>query len=200
MKLYDQYLKIAVALLLLTGAVRGQEPNSSLQAGVDYVAGEIIILLKSSSEAQVAVQGSSTNGVQQMGLASLDRLNTRKEVKRIGESAARQVSALAARRYVLSVPEGQELNLVQAYSNNEHVELASLNHIYQTALTPNDTNWSAQWNFDDDHLQAEKAWDIHTGSTNVLVGVIDTGLDYDHPDLSPNMWSNRGEISVDQWS
>ena len=55
MKSYDQYLKIAVALLLLTGAARGQEPDSSLQAGVDYVSGEIIILLKSSSEAQVAI-------------------------------------------------------------------------------------------------------------------------------------------------
>ena len=111
MKSYDRYLKVAVALLLLTGAAIGQEPNSSLQAGVDYVPGEIIILLRSASEAQVAIQGSSTNGVQQMGLASLDRLNTRREVKRIGESAARQVSALAARRYVLSVTEGQELNM-----------------------------------------------------------------------------------------
>lgn len=63
MKLHDRYLKVAVALLLLTGAARGQEPNSSLQAGVDYVLGEIIILLKSSSEAQVAIQESSTNGV-----------------------------------------------------------------------------------------------------------------------------------------
>ena len=192
MKSHNQYLKIAVAILLLTGAARGQEPSGSVQAGVDYVPGEIIILLRSASEDQVAIQRASTNGVQRMGIASLDQLNTRKGVKHIGESAARQVSALAARRYVLSVPEGQEINLVKAYLNNEHVELASLNHIYQTALTPNDTNWLAQWNFDDDHLQAEEAWDVHTGSPNVLVGVIDTGLDYDHPDLSPNMWSGRG--------
>ena len=191
MKAYDPYLKTVVAILLLTGAATGQEPSGSGQAGVDYVPGEIIILLRSTSESQVRLERSPTNGVQ-MGLVSLDLLNVRKEVTRIGESAARHVSALAARRYVLSVPEGQELTLVRAYSSNEHVELASLNHIYETVLTPDDDHWSEQWNFDDDHLQAEAAWDIHTGSSNVLVGVIDTGLDYDHPDLSPNMWSGRG--------
>ena len=114
-------------------------------------------------------------------VAGTDGGNTRKEVTRIGESAARHVSALAVRRYVLSVPEGQELSLVRAYSSNEHVELASLNHIYETVLTPDDDDWSDQWNFDDDHLQAEEAWDIHTGSPNVLVGVIDTGRHQQQP-------------------
>ena len=189
MKSYDQYLKTAVAILLLARVAISQEPNGSGQAGVDYVPGEIIILLRSASESQVRLERSPTTGVR-MGVASLDLLNTQKKVTRIRESAAREVSTLADRRYLLSVPEGQELNLVRAYSSNEHVEIAGLNHIYRTALTPDDTDWSDQWNFNDDHLQAEKAWDIHTGSPNVVVGVLDTGIDYLHPDLAPNMWSD----------
>ena len=96
MKVHNSYLKTAVAVLLLTGAARSQEPSGAGQAGVDYVPGEIIILLKATSQSQVRLERSPTHGVQ-MGLASLDVLHARKEVTRIGESAARHVSALAAR-------------------------------------------------------------------------------------------------------
>ena len=78
MKSHDQYLKIAVTLLLLTGVARGQEPSGSGQAGVDYVPGKIIILLRSASEAQVRLERSPTTGVR-MGVASLDLLNIQKK-------------------------------------------------------------------------------------------------------------------------
>ena len=75
---------------------------------------------------------------------------------------------------------------------------------------PNDPQFSHQWHLrNDSHTargqyvldgqrdndnDATKAWDITTGSSSVVVAVIDSGIDYNHPDLINNIWSNPHEI------
>jgi subtilisin family serine protease len=58
---------------------------------------------------------------------------------------------------------------------------------------PNDPQASGQWA----HrvIESAKAWDIGQGSHSVTVGIVDTGFDYNHPDLKDNIWVNPGEIA-----
>jgi thermitase len=62
-------------------------------------------------------------------------------------------------------------------------------------LIPNDPLYGQQW-----HLQkisAPMAWGQTTGSSNIVVATIDSGVDYTHPDLAANIWRNPGETGQD---
>ncbi|MFQ5574282.1 MAG: S8 family serine peptidase, partial [Terriglobia bacterium] len=62
------------------------------------------------------------------------------------------------------------------------VEFAEPNHFRSASLTPNDTYYSLQWGLA--KISAPAAWDISTGSAETTIAVIDTGVDYNHPDLA----------------
>ncbi len=63
------------------------------------------------------------------------------------------------------------------------------------ALTPNDPMIADQWYLD--NINAYSAWDTSVGSKDVIVAIMDTGIDLDHPDLVDNIWINKGEIPGD---
>ncbi|WP_009965545.1 S8 family serine peptidase [Verrucomicrobium spinosum] len=72
------------------------------------------------------------------------------------------------------------------------------------APAPNDPSFNQQWALSNTgqtggmagaDINALTAWAVTEGSSNVIVAVIDTGMDMDHPDLEPNLWTNPGEIA-----
>lgn len=126
--------------------------------------------------------------------------------------------------HLLAVPEGHELSTVTALRSDARVEYAELNYrIYAPEpraapllqmptlaapaamqVTPDDplyANW--QWNLNntgqsggtpDADIDAPEAWDITTGSHEIIIAVLDSGVDLEHPDLADKLWTNPGEI------
>ncbi len=77
------------------------------------------------------------------------------------------------------------------------VELAYAepNYVRHFTKVPNDLMYGDLWGMP--KISAPAAWDVTTGSKDVVVAVIDTGMDMDHPDLLSNLWNNDGEIPGD---
>ncbi len=120
------------------------------------------------------------------------------ELKRLGQGV-----------HVLQVPAGLEGVVVALLKNNPLVRYAELDYRHKAAggTIPNDPSFGNQWGmlnvgqllngyygFAGQDSSVAPAWGISTGSNSVVVAVLDTGLQYTHPDLFPNVWSNPGGI------
>lgn len=64
-----------------------------------------------------------------------------------------------------------------------------------TRFTPNDPLFRQQYEWQ--RIDAERAWGVTTGSASVVIGIIDSGVDYEHQDLAPKLWNNPGETGND---
>ena len=152
-----------------------------------YIPGEVLVKFKDEAS--------------RSAIASLSADMGAKEVRTMS------VNATVIHRYkldgTLSVDEA-----VLKYRRDPAVEYAEPNYLYWLQIIPNDTQFDSLWGLHnigqtvdgtagktDADIDAPEAWDISTGSPNVIVAVIDSGIAYDHPDLAPNIWTNPGEIA-----
>ena len=152
----------------------------------DYVPDELLVKFKSDIE-----KGSIQKAHALLGA------NKMKEFKFIGFQHIKLPAGM-------SVEEG-----IQKYLQNPDVEYVQPNYILRIkTTTPNDTGYANLWGLHntgqtvnntsgivDADIDAPEAWDITTGSDNVVIAVIDSGVAYDHPDLKDNIWTNPGETS-----
>ena len=89
--------------------------------------------------------------------------------------------------------------MLAALRRSPHFEFAEPDFIYPPALTPNDPYYSSEWHLP--KIQASQAWDITTGSSSVVIAILDSGVEVSHPDLAGllvpgwNFYSNNADTS-----
>ncbi|MHC5116170.1 MAG: hypothetical protein ACYSQY_03795, partial [Planctomycetota bacterium] len=115
----------------------------------------------------------------------------------------------------VELPPGQTLDEFVDFCNRiETVEYAEIDYPLTAHAVPNDPDFPLQWHLDnigqdypasgsynpppglvDADIDAPEAWETVTDCNEVIIAVIDTGVDYDHPDLVNNMWVNSAELN-----
>ena len=85
-------------------------------------------------------------------------------------------------------------------NNDLNIEYAEPNYISKISSSPeNEPDFSKMWGLYNTiskgiDINASAAWKISTGNSNIVVGIIDSGIDYNHKDLKDNIWINNKEI------
>ncbi len=101
----------------------------------------------------------------------------------------------------MTVP--QALSTLGRDARVQYVEPNRYNYLDATTVIPNDALFTDLWAMNntgqtggtpDADIDAVEAWDINTGSSDVVIAVIDSGLDMGHEDIAANVWTNPGEI------
>lgn len=168
----------ASTALLPAGFLKGKDPLQS------YVPDELLIKFKPTASLQSQELTLSSHGM-------------------------KKIRALDRSGWVhLKLPQGYSVEAAMAaYRGNPTVEYVQPNFIYRIATAPNDPSYGQQWALKNigqpistpsysannpgvagKDMDMELAWDLITDCTNIVVAVLDTGVNYTHLDLALNMW------------
>lgn len=187
-------MKKLSVLGILGLAVLSQTAFAKMSYEAPYVPGEVLVKLKPGLKGRFLTQKSL-----------------------LGADVKKELNATAGEFLLIKSYQKSTLSLINELKSLPEVEYAEPNYLYsinRQAVAPIDPMYGKLWGLKNTganepdrngntsttpgvasaDIDAERAWSITKGSKDIVIAVIDTGIDYNHPDLKNNMWINEGEI------
>lgn len=202
----SQYLltMVCITTLVLSPFIVGATYDDALSSATknhlegSFVPNEILIGLE--PEAAQRLMGLNLPSTR-TGIDSVDQLSAKYGVQQMAPifadlepSDSIAVKYGLAGIFKLTVPAGTDIfSMVAEYRADPNVAYAEPNRIYVATEIPNDTDFNKQWALNntgqtggkpDADIDAPEAWNIEKGKTTVMIAIVDTGVDYTHPDLA----------------
>ena len=168
------YSRRILAMTLLLLFALGSSAFAAVAPGYEYVPGQIIVKFKD-------------------GVPGAEKSNLFSSVAGV---KLRDFKQIKAEHWQVT---GRIEDIVSRLEDDPRVEYAQPNYVLYALEIPNDTRFGDLWGMNNDgdftdpsgnvavadaDIDAVEAWDVYTGSSSVLVAVIDSGVDYTHPDLA----------------
>ena len=164
-------LAVIAALGLLVGGTTDPQAQSPARTTTPYATGELLVKYKPAFQSQA-----SDAHLRRWGISTLKVFKTQ-GLHRVKLPAAMSVH-----------------NALELFRQDPQVEFAEPNYYrHLRATTPNDPDYSQLWALP--KINAPGGWDLATDCSTTVVGLIDSGVDYTHPDLAANIWTNPGDIA-----
>ena len=175
-------LTMSVLILVsTTSAFTGKTRSNDPKEKKDYEGGSLIVKFKPSATGEIK-----------------DSIHRRHGSEKVKEFPSLNIHHIKLKKG-MNIEEA-----IALYQAEPDVEYAEPNYLLTIQAVPNDSYFNYLWSLYNTgqtggtagaDIDAVRAWDITSGSDNVAIAVIDTGIDYNHPDLLANMWVNLAEYN-----
>lgn len=161
----------------------------------DYLPGTVIFRLKEANRNLAGINSVNHPAIE-AAFASIGVTSAKKifadAVKPAAEFINGEKTADLSLIYVASYRSDKSVEdaVNELYASGQ-VEYAQPKYVQKVAFTPNDPQIGQQYFIN--RIQAPAGWDIQQGDTNVVIGIVDSGIDWDHPDLAANIKLNYAD-------
>lgn len=210
-----RFLTVALIFPLVLIAPQLRVFATKVHSPTNYAAGEVVVKLKTGApELQVADQAERLMRIARLGGEQGAAVSDRAAEPLAKSTSNERLSEIIADRgldrvFVLKFDPGADVqSIVSELRARDDVEYAEPNYLITLGtVVPNDPDFAIQWalfnpglfindsfSTQNADIKASQAWDITTGSPNVIIAVTDTGIDLTHPDLARNIYTNTQEI------
>ncbi len=141
------------------------------------------------------------------GLAAAVSVSARKDLAFAKDTKTKARAFTARNLVLLSLADKSRegvVNVINRIKGDPNVAYAEPNYLVQAVEIPNDASFGELYGMHnsgqaggtvDADIDAPEAWDRTHGNPNLMIGIIDTGIDYLHQDLAVNIWTNPGEVA-----